>query len=444
MKVIELFAGVGSQTQALKNVGIEHEVVGIAEIDKYAINSYMQLHGNTPLLGDITKIDSLSAADLWTYSFPCQDLSVAGLGKGIKIGTRSGLLFEVERLLENSTKPKYLLMENVKNLVGKKNKPDFDRWCNKLEELGYTNYWQVLNAKDFGVPQNRERVFMISILGEHKPYIFPDKKELGIRLKDVLEKEVEEKYYLKSEKAQLLKNDIIEKFDVKHNTGCDMSLKNAKVREIANCLMARYDSGVTSKQAEGTAVIIQVGNIVSTGNFKNPQRGRVYSSVGLGPALNCVGGGGQETKIVEPTIVVGSTQKNAYVGSTDNVSPTLTSAMGTGGGHVPMLIKEATKIGYKEAYPGDSINLEQPNSATRRGRVGNQVANTLLTNCNQGVVENNFRIRKLTPKECWRLMGWKDEQFHKIKNISNSQLYKQAGNGIVVNVLEEIFSNLLK
>ena len=200
LKVIELFAGVGSQAQALKNIGVDFEVVAISEIDKYAISSYSQLHDKIHNLGDICNIDKLPKADLWTYSFPCQDLSTAGKQNGIKKGTRSGLLLEVERLLckakEDNELPKYLILENVKNLVGKKFKPDFDKWLNKLEELGYTNYWQVLNAKDYGVPQRRERVFVVSILGEHKKYEFPKKKELKLKLKDMLESEVDEKYYL--------------------------------------------------------------------------------------------------------------------------------------------------------------------------------------------------------------------------------------------------------
>ena len=147
LQVIELFAGIGSQTQALKNIGVEHEVVGISEIDKYAIKSYEAIHGKVHNFGDITKIEKLPYCDLLTYSFPCQDISVAGNQAGIKEGTRSGLLLEVERLLEVSEKPKYLLLENVKNLVGKKHKADFDRWLDKLEELGYNNYWQVVDGR---------------------------------------------------------------------------------------------------------------------------------------------------------------------------------------------------------------------------------------------------------------------------------------------------------
>jgi len=205
IKVIELFAGIGSQTQALKNIGIEHEVVAISDIDKYADKSYRILHNpNVNNLGDIKEIKALPHADLWTYSFPCQDISVAGLQKGFEqgSGTRSGLLWEVERLLlkakENETLPKYLLLENVKNLIGTKFKDNYDKWLSFLSSLGYTTYTQVLNAKYFGVPQNRERVFAVSILGEHRPYIFPKGEELKIRLKDVLEEKADEKYYLKA------------------------------------------------------------------------------------------------------------------------------------------------------------------------------------------------------------------------------------------------------
>ena len=200
LKIIELFAGIGSQTQALKNIGVEHEVVAISGIDKYCIRSYEAMHGKANNLGDICKIDKLPQADLWTYSFPCQDLSVAGKLAGIKEGTRSGLLYEVERLLgvakERNELPRYLLLENVKNLVSKRFIGDFNRWLEYLESLGYKNYWQVLNAKNYGIPQNRERVFCVSILGDHKAFNFPEKQELKLKLKDLLEEEVEERYYL--------------------------------------------------------------------------------------------------------------------------------------------------------------------------------------------------------------------------------------------------------
>ena len=162
LRVFEAFAGYGSQSIALRNLGIEHEVVAISEIDKYAIQAYESIHGSTLNLGDICKIDpkDIPQHDLFTYSFPCQDLSVAGKQAGLGEGTRSGLLYECEKIIEYC-RPKYLLLENVKNLVGKKFKADFDKWLEYLEGLGYTNYWQVLNAKDYGVPQNREIVLLL-------------------------------------------------------------------------------------------------------------------------------------------------------------------------------------------------------------------------------------------------------------------------------------------
>lgn len=167
----ELFSGIGAQVAAFKRLNIPYKVIGISEIDKYAIQSYEAINGPTRNYGDITQIERLDYADLWTYSSPCQDFSTAGKQKGIYNAdgslTRSGLLKHVERLLEISValgnQPKYLLMENVKGLVSKKFKPDFLKWLDKLEQLGYNNYWQILNAKDYGIPQNRERVFVVSI-----------------------------------------------------------------------------------------------------------------------------------------------------------------------------------------------------------------------------------------------------------------------------------------
>lgn len=189
IRVFEAFSGYGSQSLALRNIGVPYEVAAISEIDKYAIQAYYALHDkDIPNLGDISKIkiEDIPDHDLFTYSFPCQDISVSGRQEGIIRGqTRSGLLYECERIIENC-KPKYLLMENVKNLVGKKFKSQFDEWLQYLERLGYTNYWQVLNAKDYGIPQNRERVFVISVLGEHNTYEFPNGFKLTKCIRDIL------------------------------------------------------------------------------------------------------------------------------------------------------------------------------------------------------------------------------------------------------------------
>lgn len=168
LRVFEAFSGYGSQSIALKRLGIDFEVVAISEIDKYAIKAYEAIHGPVNNVGDISKVrlSQIPDHDLFTYSFPCQDISVAGkqgsLEKGS--GTRSSLLWECQRIIRFK-RPKYLLLENVKNLVGKKHKEHFDEWLKVLEGFGYKNTWKVLNAKDYGVPQNRERVFVVSILG---------------------------------------------------------------------------------------------------------------------------------------------------------------------------------------------------------------------------------------------------------------------------------------
>ena len=210
LRVIELFSGIGSQTQALKDEQIEHEVIAISEIDKYAITSYEAMHGVTDNLGNILDIKELPSCDLLTYSFPCQDISMAGRQAGLSVGTRSGLLYEVERLLlvakAQGLLPKYLLLENVKNLVGKMYKEDFNLWLQKLSELGYTNYWQVLNAKDYNLPQSRERVFVVSILDNNEPYIFPTAVPLTTKLKDILEIEPDSKYFLTTEQIGYITN----------------------------------------------------------------------------------------------------------------------------------------------------------------------------------------------------------------------------------------------
>lgn len=384
MRILELFAGYGSQALALKNLGIEF-TSDISEIDKYAIQAYEQLHGKTHNWGDVTKIDEtkLPYYDLITYSFPCQDISLAGLQRGCDnaSGTRSSLLWECERIIR-AVKPKYLLMENVKNLVGDKHKHNFIRWLHVLEMMGYQNYYKVLNAKDYGVPQNRERVFVVSILGCQQ-YLFPNPIKLEKRLKDILERDVDEKYYLSQK--------LIDGFLDKQARGDTFAARGINIREkdgYASTLTARmWKMGITDNYIEeplaldeqnecvrtdgtvGTLTtdgsspkhnnrviepqVMQIGNIVDTGNWDNPERGRIYSDEGVSPALSTMQGGGLEPKILK-----------------------------------------------------------------------------------------NYRIRKLTPRECWRLMGVKDEQFDKLHDLSNTQLYKLAGNSIVVDVLMGIFKNL--
>lgn len=471
MRVLELFAGYGSQALALENLGIDF-TSDISEIDKYAIQAYNQLHGETHNWGDITKIDEkkLPYYDLITYSFPCQDISLAGLQRGLDngAGTRSSLLWECERIIR-AVKPKYLLMENVKNLVGEKHKHNFIRWLRVLENMGYQNFWQVLNAKDYGIPQNRERVFVVSILGCGQ-YLFPNPVKLEKRLKDILEPEVDEKYYL-SEKTieSFLRNTEQQK-----NIGNNFSFAPSDGNIIAKTL--------TTKQGERMDDNFVLQPVCIGGMQKHQTVTTDGVSTCLTASMGC--GGGYVPMVSEPMAL--DEQNNCI--RQDGTIGTLTTD-GSSPKHnnrviEPLFIKENTSKGYTQAVAGDSITLDQPNSETRRGRVGHQVAQTLTTSCNVGVVQigniiqtesfggnpergriysaagispclstmqggglepkivRDYRIRKLTPRECWRLMGVKDEQFNKLHDLSNTQLYKMAGNSIVVDVLMGIFKNL--
>ena len=202
LTVNELFSGIGAFRKALERLGIPHRIVGISEIDKYAIRSYEAIYGETYNYGDISKVERLEYADLWTYGFPCQDISSAGLQYGIIKGkTRSGLLYEVQRLLsvaqERNELPKFLILENVKALVGQKFNAQFLEWVQWLHEIGFNSYWHVMNAKDYGIPQNRERVFCVSIRSDIDiGYGFPQKIPLRMAMRDLLEENPADKYFL--------------------------------------------------------------------------------------------------------------------------------------------------------------------------------------------------------------------------------------------------------
>lgn len=217
IRLIELFAGIGSQAKALKNLGADFEHYKVVEFDKYAIASYNAVHGTNFEVSDIRNVhaEDLEIRErerfcyIMTYSFPCQDLSIAGKMKGMKKGsnTRSGLLWEVERILDecHENLPQVLLMENVQQVISKRNIEDFYDWRYKLESLGYQNYVDLLNAKDYGIPQNRMRCFMVSLLGNFS-YGFPKPVELGTVMKDFLDDKVDEKYYLSERGGRYVTN----------------------------------------------------------------------------------------------------------------------------------------------------------------------------------------------------------------------------------------------
>lgn len=333
--VIELFSGIGAQTAALKRANIPHNVVGIAEIDPYAIKSYEAVHGKTRNFGDITQIDALPAADLWTVSSPCQDLSVAGNLKGMS-GDRSSLIWEIPRLLRVSPNPSVLLFENVANFVSERFRPQFDRFFDVLrDEFGYIIDFSVLNAKDYGVPQKRKRVYVIARRADVPFAGFPQARPLERFLYDILQPacEVDSKYQLKGPISEAL----IEK--------CLNS-------DVSYCIDANYHKGAG---ADGDV-------------FLNRGRRQLVCIIQNGHGFN--------------------------KGGVHDVSPTVTSS------------------GFER------------NNFTFDGRI----------------------VRKLTPLECWRLMGFDDADFNSAKaaGVSNTQLYKQAGNSIVVDVLVALFERIYK
>ena len=399
LKILELFGGIGACSKALEKLKIEYEISDYVEIDKYAVKSFNAIHDTNFEPQDICKWDKNIDVDLIMHGSPCQDFSLAGkqAGGDEGSGTRSSLMYETIRIVEK-LKPKYVIWENVKNVISKKHKHNFDNYLNKMEELGYKNYWQVLNAKDYGIPQNRERVFTISIRNDiNKDFAFPIKQELKLKLKDMLEDQADEKYYLSEE----MTNKIKYKFNNANDLLGGMQ-ENQAIKKDGICTTLTSSMGCGGGYVP---MVLRKYGVFDT-DKSTYQAGSVYNANGLSPTLDTMQGGWRQPCVE---------------------------------------INNGTKKGYKEAYDGDSVNLSYPTSKTRRGRVGNQVSQTLQCNDAMGTITNDLRIRKLTPKECWRLMGFDDEDFEKAEKVnSNTQLYKQAGNSIVVNVLMAIFKELLK
>lgn len=393
IRILELFAGIGACSKALENLDIEHEIVDAVEIDKYAIQAFNAIHGTKFEPQDICKWDKDIECDLIMHGSPCQDFSIAGkqAGGDKDSGTRSSLMYETLRIVEK-LRPKYVIWENVKNLLSQKHVHNWNAYAERMEELGYKNYCRVLNAKNYGVPQNRERVFTVSILGDGD-FKFFEPIPLKKRLKDVLEEDVDEKYYLSDE-------------------------------QVAKLADSKYD-----------------------------QNKRFYNTNGLSPTISTMGGGQRQPKIIESFIVasrgrnpenpsdrtVGVPTEQRLEPKFDGTTNTITTVQKDN----YVAIKTANTKGYDMAADGDGIDLGYPNSKTRRGRVGHGVSKTLPTSDSQGVLDG-FRIRKLTPRECYRLMGFDDVSFDRASAVlSNTQLYKTAGNSIVVNVLEAVLKELL-
>lgn len=334
LKVLELFGGIRACSKALEYLGIEYECVDYVEIDKYAVASANAIYGTNYEPQDICNWDKNIVVDLIMHGSPCQDFSIVGkqAGGDEGSGTRSSLMYETLRIVEK-LKPKYVVWENVKNVLSAKHKHNFDAYLEKMEQLGYKNFYKVLNAKDYGIPQNRERIFVVSIKqsilrADFFPFKFPKPIELKLKLKDILEEETDSKYYLKQLKDFFIKN-----------------------------------------------------------SFDNENKGNGFR--------------------FEPHI-----KQNA------NIAKTITTRAGG-------------RMDDNFVITNLHIDLEKFKFDS--------------TNKYLHLIDlEKLKIRRLTAKECFRLMGFLDEDFEKAAKVcSNTQLYKQAGNSIVVNVLEEIFKELL-
>lgn len=377
MKFLDLFAGIGGFRLGMESAG--HECIGFCEIDKFARASYKAIHNTEGEieLHDITRVTdeeirNIGHVDVICGGFPCQSFSIAGSRRGFE-DTRGTLFFEIARFAD-ILKPKYLFLENVKGLLNHDRGNTFKTILGALDGLGYDTEWQVLNSKNFSVPQNRERVFIIGHLREGRTRrVFPIIRENA-----------------KSDNQQ-------SKIEIVGNTKNPNGTRQG-TRSIVHSTNGIIGTLTATDYKEPKQVAIPV---LTPDRANKRQNGRRFKADG------------------EPMFTLTAQDRHG------------------------ILIKEATKQGYAEAQIGDSVNLSHPNSKTRRGRVGKRIANTLLTGESQGVIEPDFRIRKLTPRECWRLQGFPDWAFDKAQEVnSNSQLYKQAGNSVTVNVIAAIAKEL--
>ena len=448
-KILELFGGIGACSKALERLGIDYEIADYVEIDKYAVKSFNAIHNTNFEPQDITKWDKDIKVDLIMHGSPCQDFSLAGkqAGGDKDSGTRSSLMYETIRIVDK-LKPKYVIWENVKNLLSKKHRHNFDAYLETMEQLGYANYYQVLNAKDYGIPQNRERVFTVSILGNEN-YEFPNKQDEA-NLQDFLEKDTNIKTKPMCEKAfnreyeQIITSDK-DIYQCNVSSGyqdCKVGIKvSPTIRAGNNCthILQRFE--FPSKQELKLKLKDMLEDEVDE---------KYYLSDKM---INyCMGVNQKESKYPRKERFLQS------LNTTNNKN--IATTISTNAGNRPVdnfiidnrnmkeqlcdyllennMVKENDVI--RHSYSSSRMKEWQKRNIEKNNEVP-----TLDTRCDCLGVVQKMRIRKLTPKECWRLMGFDDADFEKVAKVnSNAQLYKQAGNSIVVNVLEAILRNLLK
>lgn len=406
---IDFFSGIGGFHSGFEKAGMK--CIGWCEFDKYAQKSYREIYDTKGLYfsEDVRKIRGweLPNATLWSFGFPCQDISIAGKQKGIGRGTRSGLFFEIMRLLDEKEddKPEWIIAENVKNLLSIEGGWGFLKVTSEMAKRGYTVQWRLYNSKDYGVPQNRERVYIIGHLRERGGReLLPIARKSERTLKQV----------------------------IGGSQGCRV------YKPELSCTLSSQSGGLGART--GLYVVGTVG--------KSEQRGRVYQPNGNIGALSATDYKGPPLILTEARAVLTPDRLKKRQNGRRFKEPGEPMFTLTGQDRHGVMIKNATKAGALLAMPGDGIDLSYPSMNTRRGRVQKESCNTITAQGQLGVLMESYptvRIRKLTPKECWRLQGFTDEQFEKAAAVnSNSQLYKQAGNAVTVNVVEEIGRHIMK
>ena len=487
MKFIDFFAGIGGFRRGMELAG--HECVGFCEFDKFATASYISMHLLTeeqrktlediPIkkrqkeilkeeyrngewyANDIRRVyaGDIPKADCWCFGFPCQDISVAGKQAGFQ-GNRSSLFFRVMYLigqLKEEDKPAYLFIENVKNLLSVNGGWDFARLLIEMEQGGYDAEWQVLNSKDFGVPQNRERCFIIGHLrGRSSAEVFPvegadGKNSVSLNLFGCLNgrNSQRDRVYSDDGLAPTISTKPGGNTEPKVSILFDTSYigQDGKVRVYENICPT-----LTSRDYKEPRSVGVVCNVNPSGKGMN---GNVYDSNGLNPTLTT--NKGEWNKIAIPVLTPDRVEKRQNGRRFKEDGEPMFTLTGQDRHGIAIEVKEAMKQGYAECRAGiDGVNFSMSNSKTRRGRARQEIANTFDTSCNQGIFvkvsdelivyavwyekyQCYIAIRKLTPKECFRLQGWPDDYFEKAQFVnSDSQLYKQAGNGVTVTVIEAI------
>lgn len=438
IKIIELFGGIGALSTAFELEGIPFEIVDYVEIDKYAVKSFNAMHGTNFKPQDIREWDKDIKTDFIMHGSPCQDFSLAGKQKGGDegSGTRSSLLYETLRIVAKLN-PKYVLWENVANILSDKHKHNFDTYLKRMEET-YENYWKVLNAKDYGIPQNRARVFTLSILGGGY-FRFPPKKKLTTCLKDYLEKNVDKKFFLSAKMITFfIANDLKQKklgngfrFSPTDGSGISKTITTSSGNRMDdNFILIKTNTKLGYEEAkDGDSINLSYPN-------SSTRRGRVGHGVAQTLEANNVNQGVLlKTNVLRADGLYLNQSLDHFRGTMPNLSRTL-KADGSSGGvaiitNIDLSDKKRFEI-YKIMNDGIIIYTD------------NNIGAGVIWNPKEPNIA--FYIRSYTPLECWRLQGFPDEYFYKAKasGISDTQLKKQAGNSISVPVLRAIIRQIFK